>query len=354
MTELLKPRVNVASLDPYDPGHYSVKVDLSANESPYDLPKDLKAEFLDIVEGTSFNRYPDHLAVDLRSIIAEQNQVAVENVIIGNGGDELILDLLLAYGGDGRVSVSFEPTFAMYAILSKLTNTRCVRLNRDFAFSLPDSAAQSIKSAGADIVFIAGPNNPSGNPIPAIQMRSLLDDRHRLVLVDEAYCEFNKFSFVDLLLEYRNLVILRTFSKAFSLAGLRVGYMLAAGEVISNLLKVKLPYNVNALSQAAAAFVLRNRSRLEPTINEIINERERVYTALKETEGLVAFPSSSNFILIKTRRPAKEIWRYLLDQGIFIRFFNNSKGLENCLRITIGSREENDMVITALRGIKRG
>jgi len=338
------PREAVNRLNAYDPGHYKVEINLSANENPYDLPADLKARITAAALDIPFNRYPDPLALDLRAAIARGYGLKTANVAIGNGGDELLLALLLAYGGPGRTAVTFEPTFVMYAILSELTGTACLKRARDTEFALP----QGTGAAAGDIVFICSPNNPTGNLVAEEEVVGFLDSG-ALVVVDEAYGEFSDRSALGLLGDYPNLVVLKTFSKAFSLAGLRVGFVLGAPEIIANILKVKLPYNVNALSQAAATLIIENKRRFEAAIDEIRAERQRLTEAVGRIDGLTTYPSAANFVLVKSAAPAADLWRNLLERGILVRYFERTPGLADCLRLTIGTPAENDAVIGALK-----
>ncbi|MDP1808936.1 MAG: histidinol-phosphate transaminase [Actinomycetota bacterium] len=347
MNEILRPREAVAKLNTYDPGHYEVDIDLSANENPYDLPADLKARITSAALEIPFNRYPDPLALELRAAIAAYHGLKTANVAIGNGGDELLMAILLAFGGPGRTAVTFEPTFVMYAILAALTGTDCLKFARDKQFALPGEARENIGSA-ADIVFVCSPNNPTGNLATEAEVVALLDGGF-LVVVDEAYGEFSGVSAAGLLRSYSNLAVLKTFSKAFSLAGLRVGYLLGAPEIVADILKVKLPYNVNAFSQAAATALMENRRRFDGIIDEIRAERQRLFDAICGIDGLTPYFSRANFILVKSAVPAGDLWRNLLERSILVRYFERTPGLEDCLRITIGKPAENNAVIAALR-----
>ncbi len=346
--ELIKPRPAVARLEAYDPQHLEVPTNLSANENSYGLPDDIRAKLAGLVEILAFNRYPDPAAVELRRVIAARHGVVMENVAVGNGGDELIQALLLAYGGANRTAVAFGPTFVMYGILSDITATSFAGLSRDARFDIPADAAAAVKAAGGDIVFACSPNNPTGNVIDEAAARALAGGVDGLVVIDEAYQEFSETTTVELLGDYRNLAVLRTFSKAFSLAGLRVGYLLADAEVIENINKVRLPYNVNVFSQAAAAALMAEAGPLEVIIAEIVRERSRLAAALAGLDGYLAYPSAANFLLVRCSRSADEVWRGLIDAGILVRNLSSVSGLDGCLRVTVGTPAQNDLVIEAL------
>ncbi len=346
--ELIKPRPAVAAIEAYDPQHIEVGINLSANENSYGLPDDARAKLTALVKTLELNRYPDPGAVELRRAIAARHGVGVENVIIGNGGDELIQALLLAYGGPGRTAVTFGPTFSMYGILSAVTATGFADLPRDALFDVPADASAAVEAAGGDIVFACSPNNPSGNAMDEAAIRALATGVAGLVVIDEAYQEFSGTTGVELLGDYRNLAVLRTFSKAFSLAGLRVGYLLADAEVARNINKVRLPYNVNVFSQAAAGALLAEPGPLEEIIADIVRERGRLARALAGLDGFTTYPSAANFLLVRCSRSADEVWRGLIEAGILVRNLSFAPGLKGCLRITVGTPGQNDSVIEAL------
>ncbi len=347
--EMLRPREAVAGLDAYDPEHHDVLINLSANENSYGLPAAVRSKIDVLSASLALNRYPDPLATDVRKLIGKREDLPSARIVVGNGGDELIQQLLLAYGGAARRAVAFTPTFVMYGILSELTATEFTPLPRGPDFALRADFGAQAREAGADIIFVCTPNNPSGNLVSNSEIAELAREFPRsLVVVDEAYHEFSRETARALLDRFENLIILRTFSKAFSLAGLRLGYMLASEEVIANILKVKLPYNVNVFSQAAAAVLLGNLGQVETVIGEIISERDRLFKALSAISGLTPYPSAANFILVGCAPGATKVWRRLLDEGILVRNFDRAPGLDNCLRITVGTREENDRVVEVL------
>lgn len=349
--ELPAPRSAVVELRAYDPQAHEVPINLSANENSFGLPAPMRERLKTLVGQLDFNRYPDPGATELKREIAATHGVEPEQVAVGNGGDELIQALLLSYGGPDRTAVAFTPTFAMYEILAKVTGTRFCGFERDVAFNLPTDAAAMAASVDSRITFVCSPNNPTGNAIDAQMIAELAKAVDGLIVVDEAYQEFGRSTALDLLEDHPNLVVLRTFSKAFSLAGLRVGYLVGDARVIDNINKVRLPYNVNSFSQAAAAALLRDSGDIEDIIEQIVAERARLSAALAGLDGCSVYPSEANFLLVKCVRPADEVWRALLDDGILVRAFSGARRLRNCLRITVGTPAENDTVIEALRRI---
>lgn len=349
--KVLKPRAGIEMLKSYRIPRVSARVILSANESPFSLPAGVMAEIKERFEETSFNRYPDPLSLKLREEIASYYNLGTDNVVAGNGSDELILYLLLAYGGNQRSLVTFEPTFPMYAITGRVTQTTVKVVPRTNLFEIDREILDQAMKVNPQIVFACSPNNPTGNATAEEIIRELLIQTNGLVVIDEAYAEFSGQSVRPLLEEYSNLVILRTFSKAFSLASLRVGYLLTSPEVVKNVFKVKLPYNYNSFSQTVATLVFRKRDLFLPYVERIIGERKRIFSELKKIPEIRPFPSSANFILFQTGKEASLVWKGLHSRGILVRSFDDEPLLKNCLRVTVGAEEENSYFLEELRKI---
>lgn len=339
----------LAGLVPYDPKYLPAEALLSANENPHDVDADIRQEIAREIKKTPFNRYPDPLANGLRDLIADANGLERDWVLVGNGGDELLFDMALAWGGPGRTFLNMPPTFSVYAANARLTGTAVVDINRRADFSIDEEAVLKRVSQGdIDFIIIASPNNPTGLMAPSAFLEKLLDATDALVMVDEAYFEFSRHTMRPALEAHKNLVILRTFSKAFSLAGVRLGYILGNPEVVREFIKVRQPYSVDAVSQAIGRVVYANRAKFERGIRAIIDERSRVHEALLATPGAVVYPSDSNWVLFRLP-DAHEAWEYLYEHGVLVRDFSSSAGLEGCLRVTIGTPEQNDMFIKKLR-----
>ncbi len=345
-------RAAAAQLDdlvPYDPKYLPAQVMLSANENPRDVEADLKQEIMREIKKTALNRYPDPLANDLRDMIAEANGLEREWVLMGNGGDELLFDMALAWGGSGRTFLNLPPTFSAYATNARLVNTTVADIARNADFSIDEDAViERVSGGDIDFMVVASPNNPTGLMASPEFLERLLDATDALVMVDEAYFEFSHRTARPQLETHENLVILRTFSKAFSLAGVRMGYILGHPEVVSEFMKVRQPYSVDAVSQTIARVVYANRAKFEHNILAIVAERERVFEALRIIPGISPYPSESNWILFKAER-ASEAWEYLYEHGVLIRDFSTTSMLENTLRVTIGTQEENDLFLQHLR-----
>lgn len=336
-------------LVPYDPKYLPAEAMLSANENPCDIAGELREEIMREVGKVALNRYPDPLANDLRDLIAEANGLAREHVLVGNGGDELLFNLVLAWGGPGRKLLNMPPTFSVYAANARLTGTEVVNIPRNGDYSIDEEAViERLAQGDIDLAVVTSPNNPTGELARKEFVVRMLEASDALVMVDEAYFEFAHETVVPLLAEHKNLIILRTFSKAYSLAGVRLGYVLAHADVIREFIKVRQPYSVDAVSQAIARVVFSNREAFEPGIEAIIAERARVFEALAAIPGVTPFPSDANYILFRMDGAA-EAWDYLYDRGVLIRDFSASAMLEGTLRVTIGTAGQNDAFLTALR-----
>ncbi len=342
---------NLAGIVPYDPKYLPAKQYLSANENPSNVPEDVQLEIRKALKGFPFNRYPDPLGNELRDMIAEANGLSRGNVLLGNGGDELLFNLALTWGGPGRTFLNVPPTFSVYEANARLTGTKVVNVPRKENFDIDEEAVLARMAEGdIDFAVITSPNNPTGKMASETFLKKLLDSSDALIMVDEAYFEFSRFSMRPYLDQYENLVILRTFSKAFSLAGVRMGYLLANESVIREFLKVRQPYSVDSVSQAIATAVYRNRSLFEPGISQIIEQRGVLLEELAKLPGVEVFDSDSNYVLFRVE-DADKVWQQLYDRGVLIRDFSHSQYLENCLRVSVGSPEENQVFLGALAEI---
>lgn len=350
MGRLRPARAELADLLPYDAKEPVVETNLSANENPLNLPHEVVATIMARMPEFAFNRYPDPMAGSLRTSIAEANGLDAANVLVGNGGDELIFNLMLAWGGPGRKLLNLPPTFAMYGLDARMTGTEIVEVPRrakDFAVDEKAVFAR-LAEGDIDIVMVAHPNNPTGNLSPETFLIELLKATDALVLVDEAYFEFSRHTMRPHMARHPNLVILRTFSKAFSLAGLRVGYVLAHEDVVCELTKVRQPYSVDRFSQWVAGMVFRERVVFESQIQELLRQRDVVEHGLGQLPGVKVFRSEANFVLFRVDRAAA-VWRDLLhSHGVLIRDLSREPGLEDCLRVSIGSMHDNRRFLEAM------
>lgn len=338
-------------LVPYDPKYLPARAYLSANENPRDVETEIRQKIISAIRKVPLNRYPDPLANDLRDMIAEANGLDRDQVLLGNGGDELLFNIALAWGGPGRKFLNLPPTFSVYAANARLTGTEVVDVPRLADYSIDEEAVFARLGQGdIDYVIVASPNNPTGKLANEEFLVKLLNATDALVLVDEAYFEFSRTTMRPYLAMHKNLLILRTFSKAFSLAGVRMGYILGNAEVIREFLKVRQPYSVDAVSQAIAREVFSERQKFERGIMAIISERNRLLEELAKVPGVTVYPSDSNYILFKLEG-ADKVWEALYARGILVRDFSHAPMLEDCLRVSVGTEEENNEFLAALREI---
>jgi histidinol-phosphate aminotransferase len=336
-------------------GYHSVQVDvdvrLNTNEAPLPPPAGWTEALGDGLAGLAFNRYPDREATDLREALARQHGVAPEQVFAANGSNEVIQCLLLAYGGPGRTAVTFEPTYALHRHIAELTHTRVMSGFRRDDFTL-DAAemVRVIAKASPAVTFLCSPNNPTGRVEPPELVAGALARAPGLVVVDEAYGQFSPWSALSLIDQpgAEHLVVLRTFSKTWAMAGVRLGYMIGAPVVVQALGAVALPYHLDSIKQLAGRLALGFEAEMRARVAALVEERGRLAAAL----GLMdveSWPSDANFILFRpTHREADDVWEGLLSRSVLIRNCASWSGLAGCLRVTVGTPEENTKFLAAL------
>lgn len=350
-------RSELAALPEYRVPDGVCPVKLDANEAAEDFPPPLKDEVLRRLAAVNFNRYPERAAVELTDELSRFLGVPADRIILGNGSDELIQMLVLAVG-PGRKVVIPAPTFSMYRRSAQLAGAVPVEVPLHDDFTL--DAAGVLAAAGAEpgLIFLCSPNNPTGNCFPAAAVEMILRNTRSLVALDEAYGDFAGQDSLPLLSRYDNLVILRTFSKAFGLAGIRVGYGVAGEDARTELSKVKPPYNLNAFALLTAKVAIENPDYRRERIVRIRRERDALAAALGSLAGVEVFPSEANFILFRLPGKGRMLADELKADGVGVRSFAGEPKLADCLRITVGSREENggflDRLNRALRCEKGG
>ena len=288
-----------SGFEPYDPAFAPVEVMLSANENGWGLPAEIRAELDAALAGAVAERYPRPLADGLRAELAAWHEIAPEELIVGNGGDELIFNLFLAFGGPGRRLAICTPTFSVYRLYAELLGTEVVEVPLRAGDFSNDEEAFLTAAASADIAIVCSPNNPTGGLAPAGFIERVCGACPGIVLADEAYLEFSgSEGSMGLVAGHPRLAVLRTLSKAFALAGARIGYLVSSPGVVSALAAVRQPYSVNSFSQAAALAVLRRRDAMLACADRIAAERDRLAAALSELDGVVVFPSDANFLFV--------------------------------------------------------
>ena len=353
MPERPSARPEIAALEGYHSPQVDVEVRLNTNESPFPPPEGWVDALADALRDLRLNRYPDRAAGELRGALAARYGVDAQQVFCANGSNEVIQSLFLAYGGFGRSVAVFEPTYTMYAQIARFTGTRVVRGCRepDFSLDLPTVAAL-LDAERPNLVVLCSPNNPTGTLESGNLISEVVEAAGSyggLVVVDEAYGQFSPHSAVDLLDNDWNLVVSRTFSKTWAMAGARIGYLLAPSWCVAELEKVALPYHLDAFKRVAGELALAHGSAMDQRISILVSERERMAAALKAL-SVTAWPSAANFILFRPEtRPGREVWQDLIDRSVLVRDFTTMEGVEGCLRVTIGTGEENDRFLEALR-----
>lgn len=346
ITRLIRPQVR--KLTAYHVDETPVRIKLDAMENPFSLPDALRRKIAGSVKKADINLYPDPSAQAVKKAVAAMWGMKPDLMILGNGSDELIQAVILAFGGPVLIPT---PTFAMYDITSRALGqaVASVPLEEDFGLDA-DLVIRKAKACKAKIIFLACPNNPTGNRFADRAVRNILDNTNAAVVLDEAYYSFSGKTYLPLLKKYPNMIILRTLSK-IGFAGLRIGVLTASPGVVGELNKIRLPYNINTLSQTAAVTALRHREVVERQISLLISEREKLYNALSRMQGVVAYPSETNFILIRTATDATRIHGRLKQSGILIKDLNRPGPLRNCLRVTVGTPEENREFLRTLQKI---
>lgn len=347
-------RPGLDEMSPYSIDRLVWSVKLDANEKPTDLPPRIKQQVVAKLADLDVNRYPDMGMTNLRQIIGQTHGLTSEQVLIGNGSSELLAALCRAFGGSGRSIIYPTPSFSMYSIYVKLADAMPVpvQLSEDFSMA-PQMVLSAAASSKAKLIILCNPNNPTGNVMPLADIEKIVANAPCPVVVDEAYYEFYGCSALSLLAKYKQLIIVRTFSKAYGLAAARVGYMLAESEITSAVAKTLLPYHVNAFSLVTAETVYALRGEFTADIEFTKSERNRLTQALSAFSGLIVYPSETNFLLVKLLK-AKELAKFLAAQGIGIRDFSSAPGLIDCLRISIGTSQENDAILAAIGRFSKG
>lgn len=325
------------------------RIKLNQNESPYDLPEALKSEVLKRLAGRAWNRYPSPFPHQLQEKIARLEGWVPEGVVVASGSNVLIQGIIVAGAVDGTI-VTVQPTFSLYGLEGELLGNKIVSVPLEEDFSLPiEKFIKVIRQTRPNLIFLPNPNAPTGNLFPEDTLVRILQSTKSLVVVDEAYCHFARYTLLPHLKKFPNLILVRTLSKAFSLGGVRIGYLMAAPRVAKEIQKVVLPFNVGVLAEVTAEVVLDNPGYVEERVKEAIEQREWLYREMRQLPNLIVYPSRANYLLFRSSK-MKKIFSGLIEQGILIRQISG-KGLENTLRVTIGSPAENREFLTALKSL---
>lgn len=344
-------RNNVNNLKAYKVTETDYQILLNANESPYNISSTIKNNFIDYLKKIDINRYPDTTASMLREKLAVYSKVDKENIICGNGSDELITMIIQSFVDKDDVVVSHSPSFVMYNIATQIAGGEFIEVMdlNEFVVDI-DTLIETTNKNNAKILFLCNPNNPTGYTFNQKDIVKVIEQTNCIVVIDEAYYEFCGQTSINLINKFDNVIVLRTLSKAFGLAGIRSGYAVTNKEIIDILYKVKPPYNLNTLSQVMSIAALDNIDIINKSIDSIVNERERIYNELLKFNALEVFPSKSNFILIRMEK-SQLLFDYLLSKSILVKQYKNSSTLDNCIRLTIGSSEENTKLLQYIKEV---
>lgn len=351
-------RQDVLNLTPYKPSKAVCEIKLDANENPYEIPNEVKQRIEKRVKNEKLNFYCDASCDELRGQLSIYTGLKPEQIFVGSGGDEIISDLIFAFAGPGRDVIIPVPSFGSYETFARISGANVIKVpllleeaNGNFSWDLDVAGIKRyFRSDIPQLMFLCYPNNPTGDYFDEQKMFDLIDSFNGIIVIDEAYFEFGGKTFSDRLSDYPNIVIVRTFSKAFCIAGLRVGYALGHEDVIEQFYKVKLPYNVNTYSQIAATEILKNIEWVKKTTVGLIESRDKLVNELKKLDGITVYPSSTNFLLCKLKKSRDYVYEQLLDRGILTRRLNG-ENLDNTLRFNVGTPEQNDKLLMAFKQI---
>jgi histidinol-phosphate aminotransferase len=346
-------KTRVRELRPYSLGPERARIKLNQNENAWDIPSKIKYETLNRLNDCAWSRYPNFTPQRLHERLAEFSGWTADGIVAGNGSNELIQALLMVTIGAGKRVLISEPTFALYRQIATVLEGEVVTrpLKEDLGYDI-SALTDAVGELQPEVTIVCSPNNPTGCELSDADLRSLLESTGGLVVVDEAYHEFAEHTVVPLLREYDNLVVLRTFSKAMAMAGLRAGYLMAAPELTREISKAVLPYNLNVISQTAAEVAIEMyEDELRPLVRQTIAERGRLHDALKSIDGLTPVASRANFILVRSAVGPRQVFEELLSRNILIRDVSSYPMLSEYFRVSVGTSEESDLLIGGLREI---
>jgi histidinol-phosphate aminotransferase len=351
LNQLIQP--NILDLKAYHVETINCDIKLHANENPFPPSPELLQLLQSSLDNFELNRYPDPDCTELKQAIASKTGQSVDHLTIGNGSDELIQLILQVFCDDGDYVAFPDPTFGMYSIIARGMglNPLPVPLNDHWDFD-GETFLQSISNQNPKVIFISYPNNPTGNCFSEASIWKIIEGFQGIVVLDEAYYDFACKTFVNQLEEHNNLIVLRSLSK-IGMAALRVGFAVAHPSIIAEINKVRLPYNSNTISQIISAQLLNNFSLAQKQIDIIIKERDRMASVMAKLNAITVFPSDSNFVLFRAESGGRNVFESLIQKGILIRDLGGHPRLKNCLRVTIGTQQENNLFLESLQSITK-
>ena len=348
----LAARDDLSIVEPYVSPQIPARYRMNTNESPYPPPPELMADVARRVAAAELNRYPPRDADALLDSLASHTGRSRDSIWVANGSNEVFLHLFLAFGGHGRKALVFTPTYSLHVLIPQIAGTRVIEVARAEDFSIDiDAAASTIARERPEVVIVCSPNNPTALSEPRAAVEELAGIAPGLVVVDEAYGEFApaEASVVSLLDGHDNLLVTKTLSKAWRLAGVRVGYLLGPPEIIAELYRVRLPYHLSTFTQLAAEAMLERTEDALVHVEAIKTERDRMSLEL-QAMGLRTHPSHANFVLFEVD-DARAVWDALLARGVLVRNYSEVAGLHDCLRVTAGLPEESEAFLAAMREV---
>ncbi len=360
-------RADLQAMDGYHSPQLDVEVRLNTNESALEPPPEFAQALATEITNIAWNRYPDRAALALREAISARHPgTTPDQIFVANGSNEVLQTLCLTFGGHGSVVATFEPTYAMYSQIARTTQCDLVEIERDESYQVRiDSIDELAAASKPQLMFLCSPNNPTGTPEQLETIKYALEASDGVVVVDEAYGQFASFSALDLLDDSaalttpaacERLVVVRTFSKTWALAGLRLGYCVAPAWMVAEFEKVVLPYHVDVFKQLAGRLALQFDAQMSQRVAAVVAERKRVSDELSSL-GFKVSPSHANFVLFNTTpvgRSGDEVWRALVDRSVLVRNCSSWPRLANCLRATIGTSAENDRLLAAAASAMAG
>lgn len=349
--ELIRPQIR--NLKAYESKPVPDCVKLDANENPFPWPGGMKEQLFNAQ--LELNRYPDGGAVELKNALSRYTSIPPEGILTGNGSDELIQLIMTTFGGENKAVILHPPTFSMYWAAAKVTGTDIIEvplvIGDDVEVRLDiQEILKVVSQPEVHIIILCNPNNPTGSLYPREDLLQIVRESGKIVIIDEAYAEFSGETMVDQIENYSNLIVMRTFSKAFGMAALRLGYLLGQPSTIELLNRARQPFNVNTLTQRAGSLALNYLDQYQVQIDTLIEETQKIYESLKNISGVRVFPTRSNFVLFQPARP-EQVYQELLQHGFLIRYMGELPVIGKALRLSVGLPEENQRLVNALQKI---
>jgi histidinol-phosphate aminotransferase len=329
-------------------------VKLDANENVFIEPDWLREKINEAIQSCIITRYPDNLYLDARDSLAKYLNIKTEQILLGNGSDDVLDAIVHAFLDNSSELITAEPSFSMYEFLTKIIGAKHVVTLLDDNFDVNVEQILASISENTKVIVLSSPNNPTGNQFSSDKLKTIIESTDRIVVIDEAYVDFADYNLLDWILKYDNLIITRTFSKSWGLAGLRVGYAVGNEEMINFLKNVQKPYSLNIIGQAVIPVIINSIQYIDETIQKIKNERKWLESAYQTVNNLKCYPSVTNFFLLRILKEnvtTETLIRQLIENGIIIRDRSDQPLLQNCVRITIGTHEMNEYVIDSLQSI---